>query len=70
MFCCAMAAAHPGRHAPDCETQSSESCPNHKIIAHDMEGKDRWCDFCGRDAEGNQIKRAAGGWGTPSRIRR
>jgi hypothetical protein len=40
-------------------------CPNHRIIAHDAVGKERWCDFCGKDANGEQVRRPAGGWGTP-----
>jgi hypothetical protein len=66
MFCCTINAADPGKHSPDCETQAPKgSCPNHRIKSHDQAGLMRWCDFCGQDAEGVQIKRGAGGWGTP-----
>lgn len=53
-------------HAPTCDKAAAAgTCPNHKVIAHDFEGLMRWCDFCGRDTEGVQIKRGSGGWGTP-----
>jgi hypothetical protein len=66
-----MAAASKGTtHSPDCERVSGGSCPNHRIIAHDMAGEKRWCDFCGIDADGEQARPGAGGWGVPSRIKR
>lgn len=66
MFCCTTFTTSQ-RHGSDCEfSQPSTVCVNHRIIAHDAEGLERWCDFCGRDAEGIQVKRPAGGWGTPN----
>jgi hypothetical protein len=71
MWCCAVSAATSGAsHSPDCEKLSVSLCPNHKIIAHDQAGLERWCDFCGLDADGARVRRGAGGWATPSRISR
>jgi hypothetical protein len=71
MFCCTMFAATSGReHSPDCEHISPLPCPNHRVKAHDKDGLKRWCDFCGKDATGVQVRPGAGGWGVPSRIKR
>lgn len=62
MFCCALAAAEQG-HSPDCEFSAPRgTCVNHRIIAHDAEGLERWCDFCGRDANDVKVRRGSGTW--------
>lgn len=66
MFCCTMNAAHIGQHSRNCETLRNVNCPNHRVIAHDTAGEKRWCDFCGQDAAGNQIRPGSGGWAIPS----
>jgi hypothetical protein len=65
MYCCVLGATGQG-HTADCDRVApAGSCPNHKVVAHDQAGLERWCDFCGYDANGVKVRRGAGGWGTP-----
>jgi hypothetical protein len=64
LVCCVGIVTHKV-HSADCETLApAGSCHNHRVIAHDAEGLERWCQFCGKDDEGVKIKRGTGGWGT------
>ena len=41
---------------------TGQVCAKHRAIAHDAEGKKRWCPRCGKDDNGVQHVKPNGGW--------